>query len=1085
MMHSSQSRCALLLIASGLSACLLPADDESSADLEIEEKRAELDSLTNETALAVIDPELDLATRIAARRATGEVPLVPLAPKLVVGEGAAPNNHTIVRILNGAGIAELSFLAYPYNVLGGVSVNTGTMSSQRVIVTAPLAGNGTRSIRLFNEKGILVGSFTPSSTLLGPFAIAVGDFSAGSAGDEIAIASRNTQAAGPRAVEIRSGNGVLLQSLSIPQAALDSVVISTIHTASNDLIAATFQSTKSTYVVDPATLELFHYPAPALQSAGGMFESAFDQDLMVGGGQESIVSNLTRMNFSGATSSVNAGARENKVWVTAFEFPETGTMKKGRLALHQTAMQTAAYAAPEPPNSCCFTGGATPCNERPPPDFYNTDVAFWSQVDDFGDAYETQLPAVWTVFGGHRHRHEFCGMAHWWREELDPSTGLPRFIALSRNNAPATEQNGSDYFDVFTYASEPTLDRLNVYPMRTFLRDLAVHYRALPERLIGVEPVHESEVAISIPNDGTIGDYNPRMITDFRDHLLRLYGSLTRINQRFGTNFTTLTVNRNLQGAFDAPRALTPTRGSWDTYSVSNHYFKAWVQYQRRAVNRHTSRASAEAMLAGFPAELIKTHQIAVPSPFVDQLTRLPPMDWTFSSGTGAGESSYGIFFNTSGNWLASARSSGQRNLTVGEYQGWTYSLSDAQGQLNYMFNNGVQFIQNMGWQNPAAFQTIQEQALASFTTRTDPRPGAAGGIGEVRAVSALQLNGSRKPYNIVSLSRGAGGSGLLKSIQQNGDFEGSVYTQPFHAHVDISPITFAASKTISTVEYDSGNIAGLDAGDQIEVSFRARTNNANGKMTLVVLHDGSELPQFRRVFAVGGTDQSYRWILRNQFPLDAIKILINSGERDTPTGNAQTIVFSDFSVVKHRERISHVDAGLSDGVAHSGGVTFDVLSADFVPQATVPASFIGGRASFALTHAGLPMVAGGWNSMLPQTSISYNSPTLGYQLIQGSNLTHPSYAGSGFAVPAGKRIYKVTFDYMSVYDNALVVGGVMIPNNAVFWTANQWGHNFGSASLLIPHTDWIAFGLSTKASFNVAAPNWMFHVSNAQVFYH
>jgi hypothetical protein len=1087
-----------------LGACISSPDDSDGYDEpEIEGSSQALDSLTNQTVVETIDPELDLATQMAQRRASGERPLVPLAPKLVAGEGANPANHTIVRILNDAGIAEVSFLAYPPSVLGGVSVNTGTMSSRRVIVTAPLS-DFTRSIRIFNDTGIFVGSVTPSSTLPAPFVIAVGDFSTANAGDEIAVASRASSSAS-RTIEILSSSGVLLQTLTVTQPVADDLSLSTIHTASNDLIVATFQKQKVASVIDPLSREVFNYPVPALLPQGAMFESAFPQELLVGGGAEPMYSRLTRLNFAGATTDVDVGHRENKFWVANANAPESLYLKPGSLYLSAVSTQNTGYGV-------CSPEG---------PDVNNATPAHWSNVTLPSPTEYATPGTVWNAMNTHRHPAFICpgGESVWWNAK-DPATGFPRFVALSRHAVRlkpdeafkyrAMEDNGG-LRHVFSYADEPVLDAMNTYPQRAFMRQVAVHYRSQPDQTVGVEPVHEAEVLterleqfhegevlIESPSDCSVGDYNPHMIRGFRDHLIRLYGSLSHINQRMGTNFSQLS-------ELDPPRYTTCTkpypapsvplvqRGAWDRYDGNNPFFRAWVRYQRRAVNKHTRRAMTETMLAGFPAELVKTHQVAthhvnggdhgIPN-------RIPPLDWTFAAGTGAGVSGYGIFYGDNNNWLSSAKKSGQKMLTLSEYNAWTADLDTAKAQARYIYDNGGQFVQ-------VIHQTINEipgttpntiDSLLSLASR-GPRPGTTGGLGMVRAVSAPQLDGSKKPYNIVTIGRDMGAlverPGLLKSINQNGSFEGSVYTQPFHAHVDVLGIRPSSAMTLSTQEYNSGDIMNLNVGDQVEISFRARTNDANGKMTLVVLHDGTEMGRFRRTFSVNGNWQSYRWILRNQFPMDAVKILINSGVRDTPTGNKQTIALEDFSVVRHNERISHVDAALSDGVAHKGGVTFDVLSADFVPQATVPASFVEGRGVFSPTHAGTPIVAGGWTSMLPQTRISFSTPTLSYQLVQGSTLAHPSYAGSAFAVPAGKKIYKVTFDYMSVYDNALVVGGVMIPDAAVFWSANQWGHNYGTATLSIPHKDWVAFGLSTKASFNVVEPNWMFLVSNLQVFYH
>ena len=79
------------------------------------------------TSVSVDDRDLDLASQIEDFRPHTGLPPVDLGPRLVVGQGGSSSNHTLIRVLNHYGIAELQFLAYPSSVRGGVYVAAGRL----------------------------------------------------------------------------------------------------------------------------------------------------------------------------------------------------------------------------------------------------------------------------------------------------------------------------------------------------------------------------------------------------------------------------------------------------------------------------------------------------------------------------------------------------------------------------------------------------------------------------------------------------------------------------------------------------------------------------------------------------------------------------------------------------------------------------------------------------------------------------------------------------------------------------------------------------------------------------------------------
>jgi len=126
-----------------------------------------------------------------------------------------------------------------------------------------------------------------------------------------------------------------------------------------------------------------------------------------------------------------------------------------------------------------------------------------------------------------------------------------------------------------------------------------------------------------------------------------------------------------------------------------------------------------------------------------------------------------------------------------------------------------------------------------------------------------------------------------------------------------------------------------------------------------------------------------------------------------------------------------------------------------------------------------------GYNSMDLDKSYSSQSKTITYKLIQGTDIAHPSYGGTAFFAPAGTKIYRVTFDFVTNYDNQKVIAAVTVPGSAKYWTYDYYGNNAGSVDLSIDDKDWVAFGMFSKSSFHVNWTNWLFQVKNLRVYYH
>jgi len=400
-------------------------------------------------------------------------------------------------------------------------------------------------------------------------------------------------------------------------------------------------------------------------------------------------------------------------------------------------------------------------------DFDNETLEYWvggdfdDYIENMQSDYTYNLPSVWEPM--HTHRQHVGPFEHW-KTEIDPCTALPRFAALTRLNNTAVYEEIGNEFDVMTWSpGVGPIERLIIWPMRKFLHRLCGRFRGsdgMPEKMISLQPNHEFE--ISIPTDDSIGDYNPSMIDGFYQHLRKLYNSHSKINSRFGTSFVD-------GDDFDPPRNLG--RGSWDTYLASNDFLMAWIEYGRKIILWRIMQGWRESLLAGFPPELLKCHQIpadyAVGAPETNG-GRITPIDWTLTTGTGYGGTRYGIWYNKTYNWIQGAFSSGQSNTTIGEYHPLTTSQSAADNQMLYLFNNGVNFIHHMTWENDQ-YNEVGRNAYLTMLDDDNPRPGTAGGIASIKPAHNTAPGYPDTRFNIVQLGTGSDRRGLLKSVNADG----------------------------------------------------------------------------------------------------------------------------------------------------------------------------------------------------------------------------------------------------------------------------------------------------------------------------
>ena len=186
------------------------------------------------------------------------------------------------------------------------------------------------------------------------------------------------------------------------------------------------------------------------------------------------------------------------------------------------------------------------------------------------------------------------------------------------------------------------------------------------------------------------------------------------------------------------------------------------------------------------------------------------------------------------------------------------------------------------------------------------PKPGYAGGIGEVRP-----YRGPAGTFDIAALGTGPEKTGLIKSLRQDGSFEGTVYVVPFHAHVEVKTLASAATFQVQQEAVSLCTVPDLRAGSVLEITFTTTAAPA-GRLDVLLSHQGFVLP--------GNTVT-----LNNLGPGRRVRVVL-SGVTLAIAAQGGPTTLRDLRVVHHQDLAICLGKTIMDGVRHRGGVTFDVL---------------------------------------------------------------------------------------------------------------------------------------------------------------
>ena len=885
-------------------------------------------------AIYYTSPDLNLGIQSAVYFAQlGEVEGVPAGPCIVAGEGFFMGdddneaNHTIVRVLNKQQAVVAQFLAFDPSVTGGVQVAAAAVGGRTLIATAPFAAHDGKNgdVRVFDTFGTLCMEITLNPVMTGPFTILTGHFAAGVEDEVLLVMSQVPDSEGKldmALISLADGSVISRSALdcSFARAADSSCeMAASVRSGKDgetDRVILFFKSISAAYEGDPQTASFANSGITLPDNATGVYASAHAGERYIVTfpeieGEENRSFVIPYTTDGQAQSMLDVAFRENVFYSARYtednddKYVSAGSFQHIRTDLGNAVMgQLATAYQPEQVDEV-FAGASYA-------DYIYGAGGF---VDAFRQSHMFLEPCFthrWNKIAGTSRLQTYA----------NPYTGAHDYISISKNGEASEYLELDSAFYIGTYA-DGLIDmaKLRIYPLRSFLREMAVEFRGengIPEHLVGVSPVHEQE--INVP--GSVGDYNVHMIEGFRYYLLEQFGSLEKINETLGTAFATVE-------EIDPPREQG--RGDWDKYEGA--YFTQWSLYNRYIVNKRIMEAYREALIAGYPPESISAHSIpegdAVGGFLGEADTRLSPIDVVLTCGTAYGGTRYGYIATDPNNWINVANRSGQWNISIGEYCALRGDADGAFTQLRYLWNHGVRMLHHITFTDDQS--AAEAEAIARLAEQNLPRPGYTGGT-----TSSIGVNANGKTYNIIQIGDGDGmnGQGLLKSVSADGTWEGTVYVVPFHAHVNITTLSGLNAPVEGTTHtYSTGKLGDyIKNSDQVEITLKASYSGAGSAyVRFSVYNTGCEMPASVVEYKLDGTLTPYRYVLSNQLTLTDAEVRVEfyttdgGSEDDISIQGMLGTLQQDAVGIKFLER----RRPYKKSNPHVGGVTFDLIDRD------------------------------------------------------------------------------------------------------------------------------------------------------------
>ncbi len=874
-------------------------------------------------------PDLNLGIQTSIYHAQmGQSNGLAVGPALVAGEGKHADNFTTVRVFNNQQTCITQFLAFDASVKGGVQVAAAKVGDEVLIATAPFAEHDGKNgdIRVFDAFGLIRMTINVRDVIPGPHTIATGHFADGVSDEVLLVASQTTNEKGElryALISLSDGSVISEHTLDCSFALTGEkagvpVAISVRNGGTTDSVILYFHSVQGLYEGNAQKAEFANagvtLPADTTGvSASNIAGQKYTVFLPAREGQE-VLSYLTIYDENANATELDVGFRENRFFSAFYTdgYNDDKYVSKGDFCHIRTDLSNAAL------------NGLTSCKDNAAIDawFESTKYADYtfSDINQYVTRLETEYLFLEPCF-----THRWNKIPHTGKlaSYVDPIDGVQKYVSIGKAGEYMDYNELGSTFYVGTYA-DGILDlaKLRLYPLRSFLQGTASAFRgegANPEHLVGVSPVHEHEIDVA----GSVGDYNPYMIEGFRGYLLDRYESIEKINEIFGTSFTD-------RASIDAPRDTG--RGAWDAYK--GDYFTEWSMYNRYIVSKRIMEAYREALLAGYPPESISAHQIpegeAVAGFLGEANTRLTPVDVVLTCGTAYGGTRYGNL-NRKNNFLVNAHNMGHSNISLGEYGSLYETKKGAYDQLKLLWKNGLRMVHHITFNDAQA--NAEKLAIEQLMADNEPRPGYTGGT-----TNAIGVNAGSKQYTVVQIGAGADSesTGLLKSIDAAGKWEGTVYLVPFHTKQNAAAIEALNTPVEGTKNrFSTGAQDAIKNADQVEITFAAaKTGDARAWVTIEVLHKGCVVDDSTVTYELTDTLTPYRYVLSNQLYESGLEIVVTF-HTEAGDGSMDGITVENMYGTLQTEK-----AGFTyyDGTkayklskAHVGGVTFDILDRDLL----------------------------------------------------------------------------------------------------------------------------------------------------------
>lgn len=417
---------------------------------------------------------------------------------------------------------------------------------------------------------------------------------------------------------------------------------------------------------------------------------------------------------------------------------------------------------------------------------------------------------------------------------------------------------------------------------RERLDRLAACYRAAPDACVGIMPGPPDDDPRWRP--GTEG---------FAAFLLRRHHDLPTINRHFRTAFAT-------EAAVEPPAGRG--RGAWDRLDAGNAYFVAWQHYREIAAATLLFQAARDALLAGFPPDRVLLP--ASPRDPGGLPKRAGAVGMLYAAGTGLALDCAAEDLAAADGLLAGAVSSGHGDAVLFRVRPPLPRDVD-----RLLAAAGVRFFPSgTGLDADLPGQAPQVQVAGP------PRSTGASGANPI----VLVMGPERPP--------------LLAGITSAGAGDGTVLLTPFRTRIAIEPLAPAPPRILDRDAFTSAPIRDCGPGDQVEITFRARTDQTDAAVTIQVVRsdlpaqdatrrDPVEVPDTRQVFPLGRADTVCRYALRFQIHTGPVQVVIRSTTR-----SGQRVVLEDVQATVQRAGAALPDIDRDLGRPYRGTVAWDVF---------------------------------------------------------------------------------------------------------------------------------------------------------------